>query len=121
MEMKYEPNASKIGDYRPTRQHDRTRRPLQLLFDLAEAAGAFLGLPMRKERPVADVFNTFGWCSRNTYKSLFPNRGKNKQELKHAWSLNHPLVKGNPFKAAILETLMDLAFLSFIADVFKKK
>ncbi len=37
--------------------------PLQLLFDLAEAAGDFLGLPMRKERPVADVFNTFGWCS----------------------------------------------------------
>lgn len=47
------------------------QRPLQLLFDLAEAAGAFPGHPMQKERPVADVFNTFGWCSRNTYKSLF--------------------------------------------------
>ncbi|MBQ3639965.1 MAG: hypothetical protein II955_05545 [Clostridia bacterium] len=41
----------------------RGDHPLSLLFDIAEAAGAFLGLPMRKERPVADVFNTFGWCS----------------------------------------------------------
>ena len=41
----------------------RGEHPLQLLFDIAKAAGEVLKLPMRKERPVADVFNTFGWCS----------------------------------------------------------
>lgn len=44
-----------------------------------------------------------------------------QRELKHAWSLNHPLVKGNPLKAAILETVVDFAFLSLIADLFKKR
>ena len=41
----------------------RGEHPLQLLFDIAKAAGELLGLPMRKDRPVADMFNTFGWCS----------------------------------------------------------
>ena len=41
----------------------RGDHPLQLLFDLAKAAGEYLHIPMRKERPVADLFNTFGWCS----------------------------------------------------------
>lgn len=40
---------------------------------------------------------------------------------KHVWSLSHPLVKGNPFKAAILETVTDLAFLSLVADIFNGK
>ena len=37
--------------------------PLSLLEEIAKAAGEYLHLPMRKDRPVADLFNTFGWCS----------------------------------------------------------
>lgn len=40
---------------------------------------------------------------------------------KHVWSLSHPLVKGNPFKAALLETVSDLAFLSLVANAFKNE
>lgn len=41
----------------------RGEHPLQLLKDIAKAAGEVLNIPMRKDRPIADLFNTFGWCS----------------------------------------------------------
>lgn len=41
----------------------RGEHPLQLLKGIAKSAGEVLNIPMRKDRPVSDLFNYFGWCS----------------------------------------------------------
>lgn len=70
--------------------------------------------------------------SKNIYKSSTTKAAQHKQtqtdikphftnklSIRHQQSLQHPLVKGNPFKAAILETVEDFALMSLIADLFK--
>lgn len=70
--------------------------------------------------------------SKSIYKSFSAKTGQCKQShtnvkprctdklsMRHQQSLQHPLVKGNPLKAAILETVEDFALMSFIADLFK--
>ena len=47
------------------------------------------------------------------------SRCAEKLSIRHQQSLQHPLVKGNPLKAAILETVEDFALMAFIADLFK--
>lgn len=37
--------------------------PLSLLFDVAKAAAEVLQIPLRADKRVHDLFNTFGWCS----------------------------------------------------------
>lgn len=37
--------------------------PHELLTEIARAAAEFLGIPLRSERPVAEAFDRFGWCS----------------------------------------------------------
>ena len=49
--------------------------PLSLLKEIAKAAGDYLHIPMRKDRPVADVFNTFGWCSWDAMQIRVSHRG----------------------------------------------